>query len=189
MAKIFVSLPMAGREVEDIRIDMQAIGQVVERELEGILKPGETVEIIDTVWTDEPSPDIIANPGGCGAWYLGKSISALAEADFAVFDSNWRFARGCIIEHMVCALYDIPYADIVMPYLDDDTNDVNDYTVDRNEAARINNILSEEYEEDALGFEHDDISDLEGEAEEIEEVEDDEDDPDALEPGEYDADA
>lgn len=181
MPKLFVSLPMNGREIDDIRSDMHAICQIVSAEM------GEQFELIDTVWTDEPPIDILNDPGSCGAWYLGKSISALAEADLAVFDSDWRFARGCIIEHMVCSMYNIPYVDMSMSYSDDD-EDINDYTVDRNEAARINNILSEEYEEDALGFEHDDIYDLEGEAEEIEDVEDDEDDPDALEPGEYDAD-
>ena len=183
MPKLFVSLPMNGREIDDIRTDMNAICRIVSSEMD------EQFELIDTVWTDEPSDYILADPGACGAWYLGKSISALAEADLAVFDSDWRAARGCIIEHMVCALYNIPYVDMSVSYHDDDLDDVQDYTVDYNEAARINNVLSEEYEEDALGFEHDDISDLEGEAEEIEDVEDDEDDPDALEPGEYDADA
>ena len=149
----------------------------------------EDFELLNTLWADEPEDYILADPNLSGVWYLGKSISALAEADLVVFDSNWRFARGCIIEHMVCAMYNIPYVDMSVAYHDDE-DEVNDYTVDRNEAARINNILSEEYEEDALGFEHDDISDLEGEAEEIEDGEEnDEDDPDALEPGEYDADA
>ena len=182
MPKLFVSLPMNGREIDDIRTDMRAICQIVSSEM------GEDFELLDTVWTDEPSDDILASQESSGVWYLGKSIGVIAEADLVVFDSDWRNARGCIIEHMVCAMYNIPYVDMSMSYSDDD-EDVNDYTVDRNEAARINNILSEEYEEDALGFEHDDISDLEGEAEEIEDVEDDEDDPDALEPGEYDADA
>ena len=178
MSKLFVSLPMANREIDDIRADMRAICQIVSKEMD------DEFELIDTLWTDEPT-DISDDPGAWSVWYLGKSINALAQADLVVFDSDWRFARGCIIEHMVCAMYNIPYVDMAMSYSDDD-EEVNDYTVDRNEAARINNILSEEYEEDALGFEHDDISDLEGEPEEIDDVEDD---IDALEPGEYDADA
>ena len=184
MPKLFVSLPMRGREIDDIRADMQAICQIVSAEMD------DQFELIDTICTDEPADYILTNPDACSTWYLGKSISALSEADLVVFDGDWRIARGCIIEHMICALYNIPYVDMSVSYYEDDLDDVQDYTVDRNEAARINNVLSEEYEEDALGFEHDDISDLEGEAEEIEEVEDnDEDDPDALEPGEYDADA
>ena len=179
MPKLFVSLPMNGRDIDDIRADMQAICQIVSTEME------EDYELIDTVWTDEPSADILANPGACGAWYLGKSISALAEADLAVFDSEWRYARGCIMEHMMCALYNIPYVDMSASY-GDDSDDINDYTVDRNEAARINNAISEAYEEDALGFEHDDIYDLKGEPEEIDDYADD--DVDTLEPGEYDAD-
>jgi len=171
---------MNGRKVDDIYADMYAIRQIVSAEM------GEHFELIDTLW-DEPDDDILANPNACGAWYLGKSINALAQADLVVFDTNWRFARGCIIEHMVCALYDIPYVDMSIPYRENFHDEVNDYTVDRNEAARINNAISEAYEEDALGFEHDDIYDLEGEVEKIEDVT--ENDSDALEPGEYDADA
>lgn len=182
LSKLFVSLPMRGRELDDIRMDMQAICQIVSAEM------NEQFELIDTVWLDEPSDYILADPGACSSWYLGKSIQAIAEADLVVFDENWRFARGCIIEHMVCALYNIPYVDMSVSY-NDDTEPVNDYAYDINELARIENILSEKYEEDALGFEHDGIFDLEGEAEEIEEVENNENDLDALEPGEYDADA
>lgn len=161
MPKLFVSLPMANREIDDIRADMEAIRDIVSAEMD------DDFELLDTCWDEEPDSDISNNPGSMSAWYLGKSIMALAEADLAVFDSEWSSARGCIIEHMLCALYGIPYVDLSMSYSNDsdDLSDVQDYTVDYNEAAQINEKLSENYE-DALGFEHDDI----------------------LEPGEYDAD-
>lgn len=179
MAKLFVSIPMMDRDLDDIRADMRAICSIVSEEL------GEDYELIDSICTKKPDNYILEDPGACGAWYLAKSIGKMAEADLVVFDTNWRFARGCIIEHMICALYNIPYVDMGVSYYDNEDEYVNDYTHDWDLTGSIENQLSEAYEEDALGFEHDDIMDLEGEAESIDEFDDD---IDILEPGEYDAD-
>lgn len=159
MRRLFVSIPMRDRDVDDIRADMQAILCFTETQF------NEDFELIDSLVPGEPPTDVKDE----GGWYLGRSISLLSEADLAVFDSNWRDARGCIIEHMVCALYNIPYIDMSVSYDLDEDYGVNDETYDINEAARLNEVLSEAYEEasgeakdfeDALGFEHDDISDL-----------------------------
>ena len=149
--KLFVSLPMRDRDIEDIRSDMVTITNFISFQLD------EQYELINTLIDDKPPTDI-EDPG---VWYLGRSISMLSQADLVVFDASWREARGCIIEHMVCALYNIPYVDISMNYeLDEEF--VNDQTYDINEAGRINELLSEEYEqasgqtedfEDAFGFE------------------------------------
>lgn len=41
-------------------------------------------------------------------WYLGHAISKLAACDEAFFWGDWKHARGCVIEHEVCSMYDIP---------------------------------------------------------------------------------
>ena len=149
--RLFVSLPMRDRDLEDIHADMVTITNFISFQLD------EEYELINTLIDDEPPVDI-DDPG---VWYLGRSISMLSEADLVAFDSSWREARGCIIEHMVCSLYNIPYVDISMNYHEDE-DFINDQTYDINEAARLNEVLSEEYEqtsgqtedfEDALGFE------------------------------------
>ena len=165
--KVFVSLPMRDRSIDEIREDMNDILDMIKP---GYAELGEDVELIDTVWMDGPGPDILDE----GAWYLGRSIQALAEADLAIFHPGWREARGCIIEHMVCAMYNIPYFDISMDYGDHEDDDVKDYTHDWDMAGEINEALSEQVAEaeglddilgdddveDALGFEHDDVDDL-----------------------------
>lgn len=157
--KLFISIPMRDRDIDDIRADMQAILCFMETQF------NEDFELIDSLFPDDPPADVKDE----GTWYLGRSISLLSEADLAVFDSDWRDARGCIIEHMVCALYNIPYVDMSVSYDLDEDDGINDETYDINEAARLNEVLSKMYEEasgeaedfeDALGFEHDDISDL-----------------------------
>lgn len=208
--KVFVSLPMNDRTTDEIREDMNDILNMIKP---GFADLGVDIELIDSILSDTPGPDISNE----GAWYLGRSILALSEADIAVFHPGWREARGCIIEHMVCAMYNIPYFDVSMDYGDDEGEDIADYTHDWDRAGEINEALSEQVAEaeglddilddedveDALGFEHDDIDDL---------IESDPDlnpytqhseidimdefnthgklvNPDILEPGEYDADA
>lgn len=167
--KVFVSLPMRDRSIDEIREDMNDILDMIKP---GYTEVGEDVELIDSVWMDSPGPDILDE----GVWYLGRSIKALSEADLAIFHPGWREARGCIIEHMVCALYNIPYYDISMDYHEHENEDVVDYTHDWDFAGEVNaalseqvaeaeglgedDILDDEDVEDALGFEHDDVDDL-----------------------------
>lgn len=135
--KVFVSLPMRNRSVDEIREDMNSLLNEVRIMCAEV---GEDVELIDTIWPDGPGTDI--RDEGC--WYLGRSIMALAQADLAIFHPGWREARGCIIEHMVCAIYNIPYFDISMDYGElDRIDDVNDYTHDWDFAGEINAELSD----------------------------------------------
>lgn len=101
MNKLFVSTPMRGREIEDIRARMNYILSAVNK-----LVPSESekYELLDTIW-QEPEPDDIRHH----CYYLGKSISALSQADLVVFDVDWYEATGCRFEKWVCDNYDIPY--------------------------------------------------------------------------------
>ena len=103
--KVFISLPMRNRTLDEIRADMNDIFKTIKS---ARFDDNEDVEMINTLWLDEPTDDIMND----SIWYLGRSIKALAEANVAVFHSRWRESWGCIIEHMVCAMYNIPYYDI-----------------------------------------------------------------------------
>ena len=185
MRKLFVSLPMKGLDTKAIRDTMFRIWHIIEDEFD------EKFELIDSVIEEMPPDDV-----DCGTWYLGKSINFLSSADICVFHPNWREARGCVIEHMICALYNLYYVDMSIDYdLGSFDNDVIDNTYDINTYGEINNAISEAVEkeelsqdddvEDALGFEPDYLDDL------SQDIEDSLDDSDifTLEEGEYDADA
>lgn len=107
MPKMFVSIPMRGYSNDAIRTEMEAVKTWFEN------YSGEEFELIDTLnhdnlldMTKESDEDL----NYC--YWLGRSIQRLAEADICVFHPQWREAPGCIIEHMICALYGIPYAEI-----------------------------------------------------------------------------
>lgn len=163
MKKLFISLPMNGRDIDDIQSDMEELKEIAEKNCD------ESFELLKTFQHDEPSGDI--NTEAC--WYLGKSISMLAEADMVLFHPEWKTARGCLMEHMICALYDIPYIELQMPEIDlDNAEVIVDYTHDLDEQP-IEIV-------DPIDISHDDT--LSGN----EELYDP--DLDELEPGEYNAD-
>ena len=94
MKKLFVSQPMRGKTIEEIKQTRnEAI--VIAHNI-----TNEDVEVIDSFFEDAP---VDAKP----LWYLGKSLELLADADFAYFAPGWNEARGCIVEHYCCKEYGV----------------------------------------------------------------------------------
>lgn len=97
--KLFISLPMSGREEGDILDQFNKIAD----------KFKENYDIIDQYHQEE-------DPNGINryspVWYLGHSIQLMRTADMVAFSRNWTEARGCIIEHRICEYYDIPYLEL-----------------------------------------------------------------------------
>ena len=113
MTKIFISLPMRGITTDAIRDEMDRIKSIFEPSID------DTIEIIDTVF-EEDIPEDCAQPS---IYYLTKSLAKLAEADLVIFHPLWRHAAGCMIEHAICAMYNIPYFDLTDTFLDDDSQE------------------------------------------------------------------
>jgi len=99
--KLFISIPMRGYDDDEVRAAILGIKEFTERMYD------REFDLIDSFIEEEP-PDGVMQ----GAYYLGKSIQKLSTADICVFHPEWKNARGCIIEHMVCAMYDIPYVEL-----------------------------------------------------------------------------
>jgi len=174
MLKLFVSLPMRGRTEEEVREEMAELRDICNNEYQT------EFELIESFEHEDPPSDIRNEP----VWYLGKSISGLSEADLVIFSSNWRNARGCIAEHMICSLYNIPYVELQPSELVnlDNAEVVVDYTHDLDdqpvEVVDKIDILHEDDDDSLSGEEH------------LEEPDLDDYDPDLdeLEPGEFNAD-
>ena len=96
MKKLFISLPMAGKSEEEIRIKMAAYKENAEYLM------GEELELIDS-FIDKAPGDI----KDVGVQCLGKSIMMMADADVVYFGRGWRSARGCIVEYEVAYRYKI----------------------------------------------------------------------------------
>lgn len=91
MKKLFISQPMRGKTDEEILKEREKAIEKAKSML------ADDVEVIDSFFTD----DYVSK--NRPLYYLGKSLTLLAEADVAYFVKGWEYARGCKIEH-TCAI-------------------------------------------------------------------------------------
>lgn len=97
MKKLFVSVPMRGRDEKDIKSDIAKMKQIAE------IYAGEEFELIDSYITEEPPADC-TNPK---IWHLGKAIEKMASADAFVQIDRWYEWPGCSIENSVAKEYNL----------------------------------------------------------------------------------
>lgn len=95
---VFISQPMAGLTTQQITQRRDHIAELVKN------RYGNDVVIIDSILTKQPTNK---NPS---VHCLGTSLQLMADADLAVFDIGYEFARGCRIEHQVAIDYNIDLA-------------------------------------------------------------------------------
>lgn len=99
MKKMFISIPMQGKTIEQIKYEMSEIHQ----HMCGENRLNEQYQLIDTVFDQFDRIDVPNKALYC----LGHSLQKLAEADIAVFAKGWATARGCLLEHQACVQYGI----------------------------------------------------------------------------------
>ena len=90
MKKLFVSLPMNGKDDVEIRRSMLDRHKVAE------LIAGEDLELIPSLLTGKEFDDLSPLE------MLSISLNLMAKADYVYFVDGWQNARGCSIEH-TCA--------------------------------------------------------------------------------------
>ena len=94
MKKLFVSVPMKGREEKEIRESIDKMKKIAE------IYEGEELELIDSYIEHNPPKDCKQ-----AVWYLGESLKKLSEADvFITIDNFWEWA-GCQTERDVAERY------------------------------------------------------------------------------------
>lgn len=94
--KVMISLPMNGRQDEEIRNRILYL----KKELE---KRRRDIEVIDSFLTDE-----IEDSKYPSVYYLGRTLTNfLHNVDAVYFDDGWIDAKGCRIEYVICMEYDI----------------------------------------------------------------------------------
>jgi hypothetical protein len=97
MKKLFVSVPMNGRNEKDIKADIAKMHKFLEEQ------EGEPLQLIDS-YIEENAPEGVNK----GVWYLAKSLEKLAEADiFVGIETDNTEVTGCAIESLVAGYYNI----------------------------------------------------------------------------------
>lgn len=107
--KIFVSIPMRGKEQYEIVKGTERLFKLASAYL------GEECEMINSLEPVKPEElqrdDIV----DIAPLYLGASIKLLSQADLVIFDKEWSIADGCCVEKQVCERYHIKH--IIEPNL------------------------------------------------------------------------
>ena len=97
--KVMISMPMNGRETEDIKKDMEKYKK-------------EFAKLhIDTVNSLFDAEFCKTNYNTPALYYLAKSIDMIGRVDAVFFAKDWKFARGCKIEREVCRAYEVKILD------------------------------------------------------------------------------
>lgn len=97
MKKVFISIPLAHRSIEQVKQYWNASVSQVNKYLQ------EPVEIIQSLTSDPVPKGVNSN----SLWYLGRSLELLSMADIAYFSSGWDTARGCKLEYQAAWEYGI----------------------------------------------------------------------------------
>ncbi len=101
MKKLFVSVPMRGRTDQAVRHSIEEMHKIAE------IAFGEELEVIDSFFE---STDVAVK--NWRIYYLGKSIKAMADADYFIGTEAWyddmRSFRGCDVERTVARYHNIP---------------------------------------------------------------------------------
>lgn len=88
--KIYISLPISGRDIEEVEARCIFATGVIE-------KKGHTA--VSPLYV---SPD----PDAPYSVHMGNDIAALLECDAVLFLEGWQVSKGCQLEHKAAELYD-----------------------------------------------------------------------------------
>lgn len=99
---VFVSVPMNGKEEEEILRQIQ----ITEQKYLNLI--GCTLDDVYFYDNHHACRNLEIHEPNAGLRYLGIAIGMLANCDAAIFGKGWTKARGCRIEHMCCEEYGIP---------------------------------------------------------------------------------
>jgi len=101
MLKIFISQPMSGLSMEDIKKTREKMIEQIKKKISK-----DKFEVIDSIKTNEEY--INGNAKHEKLWYLGESIKCMAEADIVLMANHWEESIGCVIEMMIANKYKMP---------------------------------------------------------------------------------
>lgn len=103
--KLFISHKMSGltdEEIKDIR--WKAIEEATTLLDKKLGKDSYELEVIDNYNHNDAPKD------SSRLWHLGRSIQQMPDADYVYFyqENGTKMANGCMVEMLICILYNIP---------------------------------------------------------------------------------
>lgn len=104
-AKIFFSLPFKNRTEDEVTTDVKKMYKAfIKRYRNEFFDECDEVKFV-TNW-DYTAPADSKNPR---ANQVGEAIKRMSDCDIVLFHPDWKFAKGCEVEHLMCEIYKMPY--------------------------------------------------------------------------------
>lgn len=115
MKKVFIAQKMTGLTEKEVMKNRKICTDYFMEHLpEGF---GPDVEFID-YYTQEAPPKEAIQTTHQRLWYLGHSLQLLSTADFVIFANDAADAMGCVVQRLICEMYDIPYVEMELHTFD-----------------------------------------------------------------------
>lgn len=94
---IFLSLPLADRTEEEIRMDILGMKERAKE-----MFPEDELDFIESQIDEEP-------PEGCrpSVYFLARKIELASYADLVIFNEKWKESRDCVVLKTVADKYQI----------------------------------------------------------------------------------
>lgn len=95
--KIFISMPMKSKSVEQVRVEMNKVFEFIKAKLP-------EAELVDSI-IEDAAKTIAMRGDDVGVWFLGESLKRMSQADLVFFVNDWKDFRGCSVERQVADAY------------------------------------------------------------------------------------
>lgn len=93
--KLFISMPMRNKELDEIRAKRDALAHATEEYVH------QELDVIDSIYPGNTDDKKSTNP----LYWLGKALQDMNDANIVVFAKGWQKAKGCVIEHAAAEAY------------------------------------------------------------------------------------
>ena len=108
MTKVFIAQKMTGLTEKEVMKNRKICEDYFKEHLS---EEYPEVEFIDN-YTPEAAPKEAVKTTHERLWYLGHSLQLLSTADLVIFAVDAPNAKGCVVERMICEMYNIPYIEM-----------------------------------------------------------------------------
>ena len=106
--KIFFSMPFKGRTEDQITEETKKMYKRFLYQYRSSFFSKDSEDKFITNWDYTAAADC----KNARANQIGEAIKRMSDCDIVLFHPDWRFAKGCEVEHLMCEIYGIPYINL-----------------------------------------------------------------------------
>ncbi len=111
MKRIFIAQKMTGLSEKEVMKNRKICTDYLMEHPPKGFEGEKDIEYIDYYSQEAPPPEAVEHTHE-RLWYLGHSIQLLSTADLVIFANDAADAKGCVVQRLICEMYDIPFLEM-----------------------------------------------------------------------------